>query len=95
MYVRLDKVQPKMEAWLKKARKEGNWPSNAVINSEGEITDARVRSGLRPSPVTRDLEWGVPVPPVDEEDADGVKGKVMCEYLVLLNHAESYLTLLS
>lgn len=81
MYVKLDAVQPKLETWIKRSWKEGNWAPNAVINGEGEIIDSRVRGGLRPSPVTRDLTWGVQVPTLDEKDEDGVRGKVMCESL--------------
>jgi len=79
MYVKLDVVQPKLETWVKQSWKEGSWAPNAVINSEGEIIDSRVRGGLRPSPVTRDLTWGVQVPPLDEKDEDGVRGKVLCK----------------
>lgn len=79
MYVKLDVLQPKTEAWVKRRWALGKWSPNAVINHEGEIVDARMRSGLRPSPVTRDLTWGVPVPTVDNEDDHGMKGKVLCE----------------
>ncbi|KAF9507140.1 hypothetical protein BS47DRAFT_1373955 [Hydnum rufescens UP504] len=75
MYVKLDAVQPKLETWIKQSWKNGNWAPNSVMNAEGEIIDSRVRSGLRPSPVTRDLAWGVQVPPLDERDEDGVRGK--------------------
>ncbi|KAI0729228.1 methionyl-tRNA synthetase [Fomitopsis betulina] len=75
MYVKLDVLQPKTEAWVKRRWALGKWSPNAVINHEGEIVDARMRSGLRPSPVTRDLTWGVPVPTVDNEDDHGMKGK--------------------
>lgn len=49
-----------------------------MINTDGEIIDGRLRGGLRPSPVTRDLTWGVPVPPTGEADKDMEK-KVLCE----------------
>ncbi|KAH9930044.1 methionyl-tRNA synthetase [Fomitopsis serialis] len=77
MYVKLDELQPKTEAWIKKRWALGKWSPNAVINSDGEIVDARMRGGMRPSPVTRDLTWGVPVPIVDGEDDQGMKGKVL------------------
>ena len=79
MYVKLDVLQPKTEAWVKRRWALGKWSPNAVINHEGEIVDARMRAGLRPSPVTRDLTWGVPVPTVEGEDDHGMKGKVLCE----------------
>ena len=78
MYVKLDTLQPRTEEWIKQAFKTGKWSQNAVINSEGELIDARLNAGLRPSPVTRDLTWGVPVP-VDEKDEYGMKGKVFCK----------------
>ncbi|KAG8980610.1 hypothetical protein FRB90_007596, partial [Tulasnella sp. 427] len=62
MFVKLDEIQPRLEEWIKRSWKEGKWSPNATINAEGEIVDARVKAGLRPSPLTRDLQWGVPVP---------------------------------
>ena len=79
MYVRLDVVQPRAEAFLKKSWKEGKWSPNAVINGEGEIIDARMKSGLKPTPITRDLTWGVPVPVQEGDDDQGMKGKVLCK----------------
>lgn len=82
MYLQLEKVQPRWEEWVKKSWKEGKWSPNAVINSHGEIVDARAKGGLRPTPVTRDLAWGVPVPIKDGED-QSMKGKVLCESMHL------------
>ncbi|EPQ54154.1 methionyl-tRNA synthetase [Gloeophyllum trabeum ATCC 11539] len=76
MYVKLDKLQPLTEAWIKKSYKEGRWSANSVINAEGELVDARLKGGLRPSPVTRDLQWGVPVPIEGPED-EAMRGKVL------------------
>lgn len=80
MYVKLDTLQPKTEEWIRKSWKEGKWSPNAVVNADGELIDSRLKGGLRPSPVTRDLSWGVPVPTVEGEDDQGMKGKVLCEY---------------
>ncbi|OSX59014.1 hypothetical protein POSPLADRAFT_1067405 [Postia placenta MAD-698-R-SB12] len=77
MYVKLDALQPKVEEWIRKSWKDGKWSPNAVINAEGELIDARLKAGMRPSPVTRDLTWGVPVPVVEGEDDQGMKGKVL------------------
>jgi methionyl-tRNA synthetase len=77
MYFKLDAIQARTEEWVKKSWKEGKWSPNSVINADGEIIDARTKGGLRPTPVTRDLTWGVPVP-VKGEDDDGMKGKVLC-----------------
>ncbi|CAL1716146.1 unnamed protein product [Somion occarium] len=76
MYFRLDEIQPRTEEFVRRSWKEGHWSPNSVINAEGELIDARLKQGLRPSPVTRDLTWGVPVP-VDEDDKDGMRGKVL------------------
>lgn len=79
MYVKLDTVQPQTEEWIKKSYKEGNWSSNSVINTDGELVDSRLKSGLRPSPVTRDLTWGVPVPVSEQDEDQSMKGKVLCK----------------
>ncbi|KAI0033084.1 methionyl tRNA synthetase [Vararia minispora EC-137] len=77
MYVRLDALQSRTEEWVKQSWAKGRWSPNAVINGDGELIDARLKSGLKPSPVTRDLKWGIPVPvPEDDPDQD-MKGKVL------------------
>ncbi|PSR75576.1 hypothetical protein PHLCEN_2v9056 [Hermanssonia centrifuga] len=77
MYVKLDAIQQRTEEWIKQSYKEGNWSPNSVINADGELIDARLKQGLRPSPVTRDLTWGVPVPVKDEDEDQSMKGKVL------------------
>ena len=79
MYVRLDLIQPRTEEWIKHSWKKGAWSPNAVINADGVIIDARLKGGLRPSPVTRDLRWGVPVPDIHGKDSPEMKGKVLCK----------------
>ena len=79
MYVSLDKLQDWTQEWIKRSYAAGKWSPNSVINAEGEIVDARLKGGLRPSPVTRDLSWGVPVPLLDGEDPYGMRGKVLCK----------------
>jgi methionyl-tRNA synthetase len=71
--------------WIKRSYGAGKWSSNSVINSDGEIIDARLISGLYPTPLTRDLKWGVPVP-IEGDDEFGMKGKVLCE--LFETHAE-------
>ena len=78
MYVKLDEIQPRTEEWIKKSYKAGNWSPNSVINADGELVDSRLKSGLRPSPVTRDLTWGVPVPVSEQDEDQSMKGKVLC-----------------
>jgi methionyl-tRNA synthetase len=79
MYIKLDAIQPQTEEWIKKSWKEGGWSINSVINGDGELVDARLKAGLRPSPVTRDLTWGVSVPLLDGKDEYGMAGKVLCK----------------
>jgi methionyl-tRNA synthetase len=77
MYLKLNEIQPRTEGWIKQSWMAGRWSPNSVINNEGEIIDARMKSGLLPTPLTRDLSWGVPVP-IEGEDVHGMKGKVLC-----------------
>ncbi|KAH7917147.1 hypothetical protein BV22DRAFT_1135653, partial [Leucogyrophana mollusca] len=75
MYFKLDATQPRLEEWIKESWKKGKWSPNATINADGEIVDARMKGGLRPTPVTRDLSWGVPIPPLGSEDDKEMEGK--------------------
>ena len=79
MYLAMDKIQPQVEEWIKQSYKKGNWSPNSIINAEGELIDSRLKSGLRPSPLTRDLTWGVPVPVKDDDEDQSMKGKVLCK----------------
>lgn len=79
MYLKLNEIQPRTEEWIKASAKAGKWSPNAVINGDGELIDARLKKGLMPTPLTRDLKWGVPVP-VEGEDNFGMRGKVLCTY---------------
>lgn len=78
MYLKLNEIQSRTEEWIKRSWKAGRWSPNAVINNDGELIDDRLRAGLLPTPLTRDLHWGVPVP-IEGEDLYGMKGKVLCE----------------
>lgn len=55
--IRLDKLQERLEQWSKESIAKGKWSSNAVA-----MTNSWLRDGLKPRNITRDLEWGVPVP---------------------------------
>ncbi|THV07379.1 methionyl-tRNA synthetase [Dendrothele bispora CBS 962.96] len=77
MYIKLDTLQPKTEEWIKKSWKKGKWSPNSVINADGEIVDARMKAGLIPAPLTRDLTWGVPVPPLGTPEDEVMTGKVL------------------
>ncbi|KAJ7455394.1 tRNA synthetases class I (M)-domain-containing protein [Mycena galericulata] len=76
MYYKLDAVQEPIKDWIKRSWKAGKWSSNSVINGDGEIIDARLVGGLHPTPLTRDLKWGVPVP-IEPGDPSGMQGKVL------------------
>lgn len=46
-----------------------------------------MKGGLRPTAVTRDLTWGVPVPEVGvKEEDEAMKGKVMCECALMITN---------
>lgn len=77
-YLKLNEIQHRTEEWVKRSWKEGKWSPNAVINGEGQIIDPRLKSGLLPTPLTRDLTWGIPVPILSPED-EVLRGKVLCE----------------
>ncbi|KAJ7274339.1 Methionyl/Leucyl tRNA synthetase [Mycena haematopus] len=76
MYYRLNEIQSRNIDWIKRSSKAGKWSSNSVINNDGEIIDARLNAGLHPTPLTRDLKWGVPVP-IEGDDEFGMRGKVL------------------
>nr|GAT57787.1 predicted protein [Mycena chlorophos] len=75
MYFKMNEVQERTIEWIKGSAKAGKW-SNSVINEEGKIVDARLNSGLIPTPLTRDLKWGIPVP-IEGNDELGMAGKVL------------------
>lgn len=62
-YLRLDQLQPKLAEWLETKRKD--WRPTVVNFVLGQIDE-----GLPERAMTRDLEWGVPVP-LDDPDAVG------------------------
>lgn len=69
-FLKLDKQQPEIEKWLH--TKENKWKNHVLGQCKSWIKD-----GLKPRAMTRDLDWGVPVPP---EIKDG-KGKVLYVWL--------------
>ncbi len=64
-YLPLDKYSDFLEEWVVKGHKN-DWRPNVVTSVKSWIT-----MGLRPRAVTRDLDWGVPVP------VEGAEGKVL------------------
>ena len=61
-YLKLDEFQAFLEKWILEDNK-GLWKSNVYGQCKSWLED-----GLKPRAVTRDLNWGVPVP---VEDSDG------------------------
>ena len=64
-YLKLDSHQSFLEDWILKSH-ESDWKSNVYGQCKSWLDD-----GLKPRAVTRDLEWGVPVP------LETAKGKVL------------------
>ncbi|CAG8482495.1 3165_t:CDS:2, partial [Dentiscutata heterogama] len=57
MFLDLSKLQQKVENWIEKASVEGKWSANSKT-----ITQSWLKEGLKPRCITRDLNWGTPVP---------------------------------
>lgn len=55
-FLDLGELEPQIEAFLKE--RESYWRPNVLRQSLGQIQS----EGLRGRPITRDLEWGIPVP---------------------------------
>ena len=64
-FLPLDKHEAFLKEWILKGHKK-DWKSNVYGQCKSWIDD-----GLRPRAVTRDLDWGIPVP------AEGGEGKVL------------------
>ena len=63
-YLPLDKYEPWLKKWILEDHKE--WKTNVYGQCKSWIDQ-----GLQPRAVSRDLDWGIPVP------VDGAKGKVL------------------
>ncbi|MBQ1633917.1 MAG: methionine--tRNA ligase [Bacteroidaceae bacterium] len=63
-YLPLDQYQPWLEKWILEEHKE--WRPNVYGQCKSWLD-----GGLRPRAVTRDLDWGIPVP------VEGAEGKVL------------------
>lgn len=61
LFIDLPKLTPKLAAWINSTKK--NWTRNAVTMTEGFLRD-----GLKARSITRDLQWGIPVPKKGFED---------------------------
>ncbi|OXB53369.1 hypothetical protein ASZ78_007560, partial [Callipepla squamata] len=65
LFLDLPKLEERLQPWLERCWATGNWTANAR-----HITRSWIRDGLRPRCITRDLQWGTPVP------LDGFRDKV-------------------
>jgi len=57
VFMKLDEIQHLVEKWSKNAMKEGVWSNNCK-----SLTLAKLKEGLKPRCISRDLKWGVNVP---------------------------------
>uniref|UniRef100_A0AAX7SYF6 Methionine--tRNA ligase, cytoplasmic n=1 Tax=Astatotilapia calliptera TaxID=8154 RepID=A0AAX7SYF6_ASTCA len=60
LFLDLPKLESQLEQWLEKSTSTGDWTANAK-----QITRSWLRDGLKPRCITRDLQWGTPVPHAD------------------------------
>uniref|UniRef100_A0A4W6EEW4 Methionine--tRNA ligase, cytoplasmic n=1 Tax=Lates calcarifer TaxID=8187 RepID=A0A4W6EEW4_LATCA len=60
LFLDLPKLENQLEQWLEKSTSTGDWTVNAK-----QITRSWLRDGLKPRCITRDLQWGTPVPHPD------------------------------
>ncbi|CAJ1050404.1 methionine--tRNA ligase%2C cytoplasmic isoform X1 [Xyrichtys novacula] len=60
LFLDLPKLESQLELWLNKSTSTGDWTANAK-----QITRSWLRDGLKPRCITRDLQWGIPVPHPD------------------------------
>jgi methionyl-tRNA synthetase len=58
-YLMLDRLQPRLEEFI---GERSHWKRNVL-----QFVHGLLKEGLQPRPITRDLDWGVPVPLPDTE----------------------------
>nr|POE86487.1 methionine--trna ligase, cytoplasmic [Quercus suber] len=63
IFLKLDKLQPEVDAFYREAAEAGGWTDNGKA-----ITTAWLKEGLQPRSITRDIKWGTPVPLPGYED---------------------------
>uniref|UniRef100_A0A671SEK6 Methionine--tRNA ligase, cytoplasmic n=1 Tax=Sinocyclocheilus anshuiensis TaxID=1608454 RepID=A0A671SEK6_9TELE len=63
LFLNLPKLEDELEQWLDKSTSSGDWTVNAR-----HITRSWIRDGLKPRCITRDLQWGTPVPHEDYKE---------------------------
>jgi methionyl-tRNA synthetase len=71
-FLKLDEQQEGIKKWLEETSEKNNWKAHVIGQCKSWIND-----GLRPRAMTRDLDWGIPVPP----EIEGSEGKVLYVWL--------------
>ena len=56
-FLKLSAFEDKLKQWIETKIKSGTWRPNVV-----NFTHGFLEGGLRDRPITRDIEWGIPVP---------------------------------
>jgi methionyl-tRNA synthetase len=57
LFIDLPKIEGNLTSWIDTASTKGKWTSNAMA-----IVNGRIKQGLKPFIITRDLKWGTPIP---------------------------------
>jgi len=57
LFLDLVKLKPQLEQWISESSTENNWSNNALT-----VTKGWLEVGLKKRCITRDLNWGIPVP---------------------------------
>lgn len=63
LFLDLPKIQDELETWFESSSEAGSWSANSI-----RLTNTWLRDGLKKRCITRDLQWGVPVPLKGYED---------------------------
>ncbi|MCB0507572.1 MAG: methionine--tRNA ligase [Bacteroidetes bacterium] len=71
-FLKLDAQQEEIKNWLEQTSSANIWKAHVVGQCKSWLND-----GLRPRSMTRDLDWGIPVPP----EIEGSEGKVLYVWL--------------
>ncbi|MCB0494481.1 MAG: class I tRNA ligase family protein, partial [Cyclobacteriaceae bacterium] len=71
-FLKLDQQQDAIKEWLESTAEKNNWKAHVIGQCKSWLND-----GLRPRAMTRDLDWGIPVP----ANIEGSEGKVLYVWL--------------
>lgn len=71
-FLKLDEQQEDIKTWLETTAEQNNWKAHVIGQCKSWVND-----GLRPRAMTRDLDWGIPVP----KNIEGAEGKVLYVWL--------------